>query len=240
MKSSWTILAETDNWVAVNKPAGLLSVPDREQTEPSLKDLLQEKYGFVRTVHRLDKPTSGLILFARNETAHQYLSQLFEHRKIEKIYLGLVLGAPVKTSQTIDVPIQENPAKTATYITSAKGKPAQTSYQLLHSYGRYSWMRFELHTGRTHQIRVHLKHIGHPLAGDEIYGNGEPLLLSSIKGKKFKLSIDEESERPLLNRLALHAFQLKFKDSDGTDIALEAPLPKELNAALKQLEKWSK
>ena len=239
-KIKWEIINETENWIAVNKPAGLLSVPDREQSEPSLKDYLQEKYGKIWTVHRLDKPTSGVILYARNETAHKYLSRQFEDRAVEKIYYGLVSGIPSNPGGMIDKPIMEHPAKPATYMIHTKGKPSLTSYNTINSFGAYSWLKFQLHTGRTHQIRVHMQYLGHPLVADELYGNGVPLLLSSVKRKKFKLSLEDEIEKPLLNRLALHASSLSFTDSDGEQHKLEAPLPKDLGATLKQLEKWSK
>lgn len=90
------IISETNNWVALNKPSGLLSIPDREGKEVSLKTLLKEKYGEIFTVHRLDKDTSGLIIFAKNEIAHKFLSQQFENRKTVKIYHGLVLGSPLQ------------------------------------------------------------------------------------------------------------------------------------------------
>ncbi len=102
----------------------------------------------------------------------------------------------------------------------------------------YSWIRFQIHTGRTHQIRVHMKDIGHPIVCDQLYGDGQPVLLSMLKHKKFKLSKNEEEERPLLNRLALHAFQLSFNDQNCKNIFLEAPLPKDLRATLNQLQKW--
>ena len=100
----------------------------------------------------------------------------------------------------------------------------------------FSLVQFQLHTGRTHQIRVHCKNIGHPLACDELYGDGKPVLLSSIK-KKYKLSKHDEEERPMLNRLALHSYRLKFKDADGQVVDLEAALPKDIRALLQQLKK---
>jgi 23S rRNA pseudouridine955/2504/2580 synthase/23S rRNA pseudouridine1911/1915/1917 synthase len=97
-------------------------------------------------------------------------------------------------------------------------------------------LEFDLHTGRTHQIRVHCKHIGHPIACDPFYGDGKPILLSSIK-KKYKLSKDEEEERPILNRLGLHSFSLSFTDRQGSLVTMEAPLPKDMEALIKQLDK---
>jgi 23S rRNA pseudouridine955/2504/2580 synthase/23S rRNA pseudouridine1911/1915/1917 synthase len=234
------IIAETENWIAVNKPSGLLSIPDRTQSEISLKDMLNKKFGKVWVVHRLDQPTSGLILFAKNEVTHRYLSQLFEERKVIKYYVGLVHGTPVPDTGTIDIPTMEHPVKKGTYVTHAKGKSALTDYTTLHTYRQYSWMQFQIHTGRTHQIRVHMKHIGHPIVCDELYGINSPLLLSSIKGSKFKLSKAEEEERPLLNRLALHAHILSFTDEDGKAQTLEAHVPKDLRAVLQQLEKWGR
>ena len=233
------IIAETEHWIAINKPSGLFSIPDRTQSAISLKDILSEKYGKIWVVHRLDQPTSGLIVFAKNEATHRYLSQQFEERKVRKIYLGMVHGTPLESKGSVDAAMMEHSVKRGTYITHAKGKTALTDYEVLNTYRQYSWMQFQIHTGRTHQIRVHMKHIGHPIVCDEIYGDGSPLLLSAIKGKKFKLSKDADEEQPILNRLALHAQTLEFTDMDGSLIKLEAELSKDLWATLKQLEKWS-
>lgn len=230
------IIFENDSFVAINKPAGLLSIPDREQTQTSLKDILLEKYGSIFTVHRLDKDTSGIIIFAKNEAAHKYFSQLFEGREIEKYYMGLVHGVPSPEKGTIDAPIAEHGVQKGFYIVHQRGKPSVTDYEVVEKHKQYSLVQFQLHTGRTHQIRVHCKNIGHPLACDELYGDGKPVLLSSIK-KKFKLSQHDEEERPMLSRLALHSYRLNFNDADGKSFDLKAELPKDIRALLNQLQK---
>nr|WP_294903256.1 RNA pseudouridine synthase [uncultured Lacibacter sp.] len=240
MRNKIDIIAETEHWIALNKPSGLLSIPDREQSEPSLKDWLNEKYGKVWIVHRLDKFTSGLIVFAKDEETHKLLSKQFEERAVEKFYLGLVHGTPVLQEGSVDAAIIEHPVKKSTYITHAKGKASLTDYSIVQEFGAYTWMQFQIHTGRTHQIRVHMKHIGHPIVCDDVYGTAAPVLLSSLKRKKFKLSKADEEERPLLNRLALHAWKLTFTDVDGKKTALEAPVSKDLKAMMQQFEKWMK
>lgn len=235
-KYSPEIVFENHSFVAVNKPAGLLSIPDREQTQTSLKDILLEKYGAIYTVHRLDRDTSGIIIFAKTEVAHKYFSQLFEGREIEKYYMGLVHGIPSPKKGTINAPIAEHGVQKGFYIVHQRGKPSVTDYEVMEENKAFSLVQFQLHTGRTHQIRVHCKNIGHPLACDELYGDGKPILLSSIK-KKYKLSKHDEEERPMLNRLALHSYRLKFTDADGIIIDLEAELPKDIRALLKQLQK---
>lgn len=230
------IVFENDSFVAVNKPAGLLSIPDREQTQISLKDILLEKYGSIFTVHRLDRDTSGIIIFAKTEAAHKFFSQLFEGREIEKYYLGLVHGIPSPKKATIDAPIAEHGVQKGFYIVHQRGKPSVTDYEVVEENKMFSLVQFQLHTGRTHQIRVHCKNMGHPLACDELYGDGKPVLLSSIK-KKYKLSKHDEEERPMLNRLALHSYSLKFTDADGKLVDLKAELPKDIRALLQQLKK---
>jgi 23S rRNA pseudouridine1911/1915/1917 synthase len=121
-------------------------------------------------------------------------------------------------------------------MTHKKGKPSITDYEVLEEFGIYSWVQFQIHTGRTHQIRVHMKHLGNSIVCDDLYGEAHPLLLSSIK-RKFKLSKNELEERPILSRLALHSYQLKFTDAKGNKFELEAPLPKDLKATLQQLRK---
>jgi len=236
MKLNDWIIHEDENLIALNKPSGLLSIPDREGKDISLKKILIEKYGGIFTVHRLDRGTSGLIVFAKNEIAHKHLSLQFEERQTEKIYLGLVSGSLAEKKGTIDAPIAEHPAKKWLMTVYRKGKESLTDYEVLEDFKIFSWVQFQIHTGRTHQIRVHAKHIGNPIVCDELYGDGKPVLLSSLK-HKFKLSKNELEERPILNRLALHALSLKFKTVNEETLHLEAPLPKDLKALLQQLRK---
>ena len=231
------IVFENDDLIALNKPSGLLSIPDREGKEVSLKGLLKKKYGNIFTVHRLDKGTSGLIVFAKNEDSHKLLSQQFEGRQAKKIYVGLVIGSLLNKKGSIDSPIAEHPANTGTMIIHRRGKESLTDYEVLEGFGTYSWLQFRIHTGRTHQIRVHMKNIGHPVVCDELYGDGKPVLLSSFK-RKYNLSKNAEEERPILSRLALHAVNLAFTDPGGKIMELEAGLPKDLKALLQQLRKW--
>lgn len=197
---------------------------------------LLERYGKIFTVHRLDRDTSGLIIFAKDEETHKCLSQAFEGREVQKFYLGLVNGTLMNTSGSIDAAIMEAPGKTTLMVTNKKGKPSLTDYEVLESFGQFSWLQFQIHTGRTHQIRVHMKHIGNPIVCDELYGDGKPLLLSAIK-RNFKLSKSEDEERPILKRLALHSHRLIFKDAQGYEHNYEAPLQKDLKATLQQLRK---
>lgn len=233
------VIFEDNHFVAINKPSGLLSIPDREGKEVSLKNILKEKYGEIFTVHRLDKDTSGIIVFAKNEQTHKYLSRLFEDRETEKYYTGLVHGIPSQENGSIDTGIMEHPTKKGVMVTNKKGKQALTDYEVLETFGSYSLMRFQIHTGRTHQIRVHMKHLGHPIVCDAVYGTADAVMLSSIK-KKFNLSKNEEEEKPLFNRLALHAEKLAFTDEQRNRQILEAPLPKDMRALLQQLRKWKK
>lgn len=233
---SLDIIFENERFVAVNKPAGLLSIPDREGSDVSLKRLLKDKYGNIFTVHRLDRDTSGIIVFAKNEDAHQYLSKAFEERSVEKYYLGIVNGTLSEKKGTIDAPIAEHPGKRGLMVIHKKGKEAVTDYEVQEEFGKFSLVQFQIHTGRTHQIRVHMQKLGHPIVCDELYGDGKPVLLSSFK-YKYKLSKNEDEERPMLSRLGLHAQRLKLTDADGAKYDLEAIMPKDMRALLQQLRK---
>ncbi|HWB26014.1 MAG TPA: RluA family pseudouridine synthase [Chitinophagaceae bacterium] len=229
------IIFENEQFIVINKPAGMLSIPDRVQSEPSLKDFLKQQYGDIYTVHRLDKGTSGAIVFAKDEVTHKLLSQLFEGREVSKNYLGLVHGIVSPPAGTIDAPIAEHPAHNGKMITHAKGKFALTEYEVLESFSSFSWVKFRIHTGRTHQIRVHMQHIGNSIVCDDLYGDASPVYLSALK-RNYKLSKKEESERPILSRLALHSWQLQFQ-LGNEQYSFEAEVPKDIKALLQQLRK---
>lgn len=235
-KHLFDIIFENTDFIVINKSPGVLSIPDREGEEVSLKKILQEKYGEIYTVHRLDKDTSGLIVFARNDETHRSLSQSFEERTVEKYYTGIVKGTLFEKEKTIDAPIAQNNVKKTMMIIHKRGKSSVTEYKVVEEFGKFSLVEFRIHTGRTHQIRVHMQYIGHPIACDPLYGDGEPVYLSSVK-KKYNLSKNELEERPILNRLALHASRIKFMDAKGNTHAFEAKVPKDIRALLQQLRK---
>ena len=236
MKGFSTIF-ENDDFIAINKDPGMLTIPDRhDDTQLSLYKILNQKYVKIFIVHRLDRDTSGLILFAKNETTHKYLSQLFEQRNIEKKYLGIVRGSMPEKKGSINEPIGEHPSKKGVMTITRKGKPSLTNYVVLEDYGIYSLVQFEIQSGRTHQIRLHTKSLGHPIICDEVYGDGKLILLSSFK-KKYKLSLHDLEERPIISRLALHSHSLHFKDIHQKEFSIEAPLPKDMKALLQQLKK---
>jgi 23S rRNA pseudouridine955/2504/2580 synthase/23S rRNA pseudouridine1911/1915/1917 synthase len=233
-KNKLSVIFENDDFIALDKPSGMLSIPDRAMSEPSLKDMLDAKYGKIFPVHRLDRDTSGIILFAKNAEFHKYLSGLFEKHKVKKYYMGVVTGKPYPEQGEIEAPIAEHPVKKGLMVVHRSGKPSHTTYEVLRSHTAFSLVSFQLHTGRTHQIRVHAKHIGHPIACDPLYGTADPILLSKYK-KGFKQS-KYQDERPILNRLALHAYRLVF-DDQGVIRDLQAPTPKEFEVLMTQLEK---
>lgn len=235
------ILYQDDDMLMVNKPAGILVIPDRFNSDlPSLNRLLESKLGQrIWVVHRLDRDTSGVMCFAKNEETHRYLSQLFEAHDVGKFYAGIVMGRVIPEEGRIEAPIIEHPTQKGKMTTARKGKASITDYKVVEQWALHSLVQFQIHTGRTHQIRVHMQSIGHPIVCDELYGDGKPFLLSAIK-KKFKLSEKEETERPLMSRLGLHAYRLMLHKPDGTLVDVEAPLPKDMAACVNQLNKWSK
>lgn len=231
------VILETDDFIAVNKPSGLLSIPDRynERLNSAVR-ILKTSGKEIFVVHRLDRLTSGILMFAKNAETHQYLSTLFEKREIEKKYTGIVVGRIHEQSGTIDTPIAEHPYKKGEMVVVRKGKPSVTHFETIETFGQYSVVVFRPVSGRTHQIRVHAKHIHHSLACDPVYGDGQPVFLSSFK-KNYRLNKPGDLERPLLNRLGLHASSLSFTDRRGNRHFLEAPLPKDMNAVIQQLRK---
>jgi 23S rRNA pseudouridine1911/1915/1917 synthase len=233
------ILYEDTDYIIIHKPSGLLSIPDRHNAEiASALQIVRHTFDSVLVVHRLDRDTSGILCFAKNEASHKYLSSLFANRTIEKFYLGIVHGSMPEASGVIDAAIMEHPTVNGKMIIHQKqGKPSITKFEVIENFGLYSLVQFSILTGRTHQIRVHMQHYGHSIVGDGVYGKADPIYISQLK-KRFKLSKNEEEERPILHRLALHASKLKFIREDGSPLTVECPLPKDMQATVQQCRKW--
>lgn len=231
------VIFENMDWIAFDKPSGLLSIRDRFNADiPNLAEIAQKIHGRLFVVHRLDKTASGVLCFAKNAAAHQHLSMCFERREVLKYYQVMVLGKPTQSEGTINIPIGPDPLKKGRMLASTKGKEARTDYEILDSWQGYSLLKIRIYTGRTHQIRVHLQHLGHPIVADSFYGDGKPFFLSSIK-KKYKVAQNQLEERPILNRLALHACELSFKDQNEELLTIQSSLPKDMSVMVKQLNR---
>ncbi len=254
-RTKLSLIFEDDDLLVVDKPAGIAVEPERWAKElPSLAgalvDLAEERLGAgagqdpnlrFRMAHRIDKDTTGCLLVAKHLEAERVFRMAFQEGRVHKEYLALVEGEhPLDDGEeeTIDVALGPDPRKSGRMIVSAAGKESRTCISVAERFKGFTLMRCKPQTGRTHQIRVHLAHIGFPLAVDPMYGRRDELLLSSIKpGYRAKRG---RPERPLISRLTLHAHILGVPDPDGSGgerVRVEAPLPKDYNTTLKQLRK---
>lgn len=241
MKRKLEVLYEDDYVIAVNKPAGYLSIPDRFIAEiPNVKGLLEAQYGEIYTVHRLDKYTSGVIIFAKDAESHRFLSAQWMERLPEKYYTAIVDGVPSPASDTIDLALAESMAKRGKMVVNKRGKESVSQYLVVEDYKTFSLVELQIYTGRMHQIRVHMAERGHPLVVDKLYGKREFLMLSELKGKKYNRAKDEE-ERPLLSRQPLHAHRLVIAHpKTELPLTIEAPVPKDIRAVVNQMRKLKK
>jgi len=219
------VLYEDEDLIVINKQAGLVVHPGAGQREHTLVNALlhhfpklsgiggKERPGIV---HRLDKETSGCLVVAKTDEAHRGLSEQFEQRGVEKIYLALVAGRMRKSAGTVEETIGRHPVDRQRMSTASKrGRAAKTEYRVLGSSDEMSLVECKLHSGRTHQVRVHLQHLGHPVLGDKIYG------------KKYAAAFP---------RQMLHAWKLGFQHpGTGEWKNFEAPLPTDLENAVKLL-----
>ncbi|OHE30807.1 MAG: pseudouridine synthase, partial [Tenericutes bacterium GWC2_39_45] len=178
------IVYEDDDIVVINKPEGMVVHPASSYHEPTLVhglihqiDELSSINGVVRPgiVHRIDKDTSGLLVVAKNDIAHQALSLDLAEHDIEREYVALVYGRFSETEGVIDAPIQRHPKNRLKMAVIAGGKSARTHFKVIERFEKYTLIQCVLETGRTHQIRVHLSYIGHPVVGDPIYGPKEAI-----------------------------------------------------------------
>lgn len=228
------IIFENEHFVAVNKPPFLSTLEDRSSTNNLLK-LARDYNEDLTPCHRLDKETSGLLVLAKSAEAYRHMSLQFEHRKIIKIYHAVSDGVHTFENTEVDAPLYVT-AKGYVRISKSKGKDSKTHFTTIEKYRGHTLIECSPLTGRTHQIRVHLRSLGAPIACDELYG-GKTLFLSALK-KKFHLAKDVE-EQPLIKRVALHAYRLIFSNLDDGKIEIEAPYPKDFAIAIKQLQKFS-
>ncbi|MBI4356100.1 MAG: cupin domain-containing protein [Candidatus Omnitrophica bacterium] len=237
------ILFENERVVAVNKPAGLLTIPDRfNHTLPHLVGWLEARARAVAAtdvklwkVHRLDKETSGVVLFAKDAETHRALNRQFERRLVTKRYLALVEGIPRRAESLIRLrlgPDPRNPGRTI--VTRRPGsKHAETRLKIRERLGPYALLELEPITGRTHQLRVHLKAIGFPLAIDAVYGRRGALYASTLTKPDATPPAQEE---PLMSRLTLHHQQLSFLEpATQESVTVAAPLPEDFQGLLDRL-----
>ena len=230
------ILHEDDALIQLNKPAGLLVLPDRfNKSLANLYSILLEELGRIFVVHRIDRETSGVLLFAKTAEAHASLNAQFESRSIEKVYQAIVQGMAREKSGIIDLPLLENEKRGTMRVDPKRGKESVTEYRVLEQFNGYAHVEARPKTGRLHQIRVHLASIGLPIVSDNQYGDGRGFYLSQIK-PAYK-HVDEE--RPLLDRTALHAASLSFEHPSTRErIEATAKLPKDMSSVLKYLRKF--
>ncbi|OEK06284.1 RluA family pseudouridine synthase [Roseivirga misakiensis] len=223
------IIFEDDNFLVVNKPPFMASLEDRNDPM-NLQKLAKSFSESLSACHRLDKETSGCLLFAKNKEAYRHASLQFEHRSIKKTYHAFVHGIHEFRNEVIDLPIYTL-NKGVTKIDYAVGKPAKTTVNTMELFKNHTLVSCIPKTGRMHQIRIHLSKKDAPLINDDMYG-GADLYLSQIK-RNYKLKRDTE-ELPLIKRFALHASALAF-DNLKEQVVVMADYPKDLRVLHKQL-----
>lgn len=234
----YSVIYQDEDILVLNKRSGILIAADRYNQQAQRLDLLaQEEFGKLYAVHRIDKDTSGIIVYARNTQAQRMISMQFENRQVDKTYHALVYGHPLWQELTVDSKLRiDGDAKHRTVVDKKKGKVSLTEFRNLGDCGPYSWIEAKPKTGRTHQIRVHLASKGLSIVCDPLYSSSQkPVLLSEIKRK---WNGDEFEERPLLSRLALHAYKIEFLHPRTEEkVSFTAPYPKDMDATRKQLAK---
>lgn len=249
-KMALDVVHEDDDIIVINKPAGLVVHPGAGNKSGTLVnaliahcgDSLSGIGGEIRPgiVHRLDKDTSGLLVIAKNDKAHNALSKQFaDHGRdgsLKRAYLALVWGVPEPRRSTINAPIARDPKAREKMAVLPGGKPAITHYEILERYAGkdglpiVTLVECRLETGRTHQIRVHMTRIGHPLLGDEVYGAGFRTKASQLTAKAQKIF-------EKLGRQALHAYQLGFvHPATGKKVLFERRLPPDLQKLVDSLK----
>jgi 23S rRNA pseudouridine1911/1915/1917 synthase len=238
------ILFEDDWLVAINKPPGMVVHPAKGHWSGTLTAALVHHFSQLSQagganrpgiVHRLDRDTSGVILIAKHDLAHVKLTEQFEARTVKKQYLAIVTPAPDRDRDLIDKPIGVHPyqrEKMAIREHHPTSKPATTQYEVVCRYRGLALVKAFPKTGRTHQIRLHLAHIGCPILADKLYGGRSRFLLGELTGKA-----DDTTE--LLVRQALHAERIEFAHpGTGEPMAISAPIPRDLELTIEMLARY--
>ena len=228
------IVHEDQDFLVLNKWAGISTLSDRNM-EVCLLDKAKKYYSDLQVCHRLDKYTSGILVFAKHQKAYRHLALQFQNRTVQKKYHAIVEGRHLFKDKIIDLPLHQG-RRGHVRVSHMSGKASQTVVTTIKPFNTHTLLCCEPTTGRTHQIRVHLSAIEAPLAGDVAYG-GKELLLSDIK-RHYNLR-KNSYERPLMSRPALHAKSLNFEDLAGKRVDFEADYPKDFRATLNQLDKIS-
>ena len=233
-----------DRWlVAVNKPPDLVVHPSKGHQTGTLVnalvhhfDRLSGIYGPLRpgVVHRLDRDTSGVILVIKDDSVHEAVARQFEERSISKEYVAICEGRFELDGDLVDAPIGRDPhRRERMQVRPSSGRSAQTIYEVIERLGEFTVVRCRPKTGRTHQIRVHLQYVGHPIVADALYGVRDVLYPSDLTGGEH--APDEE---PLLVRQALHARRITFVHPKlGEEMAIEAPLPPDMAGVIDELRR---
>jgi 23S rRNA pseudouridine1911/1915/1917 synthase len=231
------VLWEDADIIVVNKPAGMASHVSFGHTSGTLVNALlgrarelSDVGGLVRPgiVHRLDLDTSGVMVVAKTNRAHRTLAAQFKAREVHKEYRAIVHGAPNPPSGTISAPISRHASDRKRMRTSRDGKEASSDYRTLERFGKFSFVALRPHSGRTHQLRVHLRSRGHPVLCDGLYGREV-----EADGGLLRTGRREPGSSPVISRQALHAARLSFRHpSTGTLVGYEAPLPDDMQGAL--------
>ena len=217
-----TILYEDDDVIAVDKPAGMVVHSGAGHRSGTLVNALLHHFGTLSSVggdlrpgivHRLDRYTSGVLLVARHDRSHRHLANQFATRATRKTYLALVHGVVKQDHGRVEKPIARDPARRIRMTARlSSGRSALTDYRVLRRFRKFTLLEVDIHTGRTHQIRVHLSGLGHPVVGDRLYG--APAQVEGL---------------PTLDRFFLHARRIVFaQPSTGASVTVESPLPAEL------------
>ena len=238
------IIYEDTDLIVINKQPDMIVHPARGNTHGTLvnalafySDKLSSGLGEFRPgiVHRLDKNTTGVMVITKNDAAQWKIAKQFEHRQVDKTYLAIVHGTPELTADRINAPLGVHPRTREKYaIRPDTGKEAITFYEVIEAFRGFSLLKMSPKTGRTHQIRVHLSYIKHPIVADDMYG-----------GKlvyPWQLADDEPTvQEPLLARAGLHAFSLEFKHpTTEKNVKFEAPLPEDMSRLLEALREYRK